>query len=1161
MNTSASVRRLGRGRFGARRVLRAVPCLTLAGLLLATEAMAQDTTDVRAYRPAPASVRIEAPAASGGKMEQSRRDRRAARFPLLSEKMQGSLLDAWELASTAGPAAAIRSLKEQRVPLAANGEDVVVIVSLSEPVRLQEMEARLRAEGAKVLRTGVDNCKVTVPVGSLAGIALVPGVRHVRPILPPRVSNVIKSQGTTNTMASAWHAAGFTGQNVKVAVVDIGFANLATLKAQDEIPASAVEVNYTATPMNSGTESHGSACAEIVYDLAPGARLYLIKVDDATDLAAARDYCVVNGIGIISCSLGWDLLNFYDGVAYPTWWNSVASHPVTAVDQALANGILWVNSAGNEQERHSLIDWRDGGASPDRLLDWTSGQGNLNVLRLNNSSVLPAGTLLGVYMTWNQWPTTSQDFDLQLYVNLSSGWARVSGGFLNGWSGDEVQNGTTSPYPLEGIEYVTPVAGQYAVAVRAFNATTAPTFILRYDGVDSPSFWGYDNTTVPAPGSLNIPADAASAFTVGAMNQASYPLGPIELFSSLGPNNRGYTGGSAVFKPDLCGPDRTTSVTYGGSFAGTSAATPHVAGLAALVKGAFPGYGVLQLRAYLETNALDLGLPGKDNTFGSGAARLPAAPIPAPTLIVTPTALTIPEGGTGNYTVRLTTQPAATVLVTNTFSSGDTSLAISGGAVLTFTTSNWSNAQPVTILAAEDADGINGVAAFLVRGPGPVAVTVTATEADNDVTPGQIAVVPASWDFGWVALGDNATRVFIVTNRGGTTVTNGLVTVAAPFSVSPVGSFTLPGFGSAQWTVTFQPTAEGVFSNQVLVSSGNGGSVACPVIGRGARAPTVGFTGTPTVGAVPHEVVFTDTSSGAITNRIWNFGDGETLNTNAAIVSHRYTSAGSRTVTLTVGGPVGSLTMIRSGYVLATNVPPSITSQPRSQAILEGANVTFSVSAAGTAPLNFQWRRNGSNLFNGGRLFGAATPLLTLVQAETNDTASYSVLVANAGGVVTSSVAVLSVTLDGFTSIEAWRDFHFGNPAASGAGADTNDFDGDGLSNLAEWALGLNPTLIDAAPLQAAEGVLTRRGQPTVALLNGTNFTALYARRKNRVAAGLVYLPRFSANLLAWQPGAANPAILAEDGEIEVVALPFPVLPEGDRAGFFQLDISTSQPP
>jgi hypothetical protein len=83
--------------------------------------------------------------------------------------------------------------------------------------------------------------------------------------------------------------------------------------------------------------------------------------------------------------------------------------------------------------------------------------------------------------------------------------------------------------------------------------------------------------------------------------------------------------------------------------------------------------------------------------------------------------------------------------------------------------------------------------------------------------------------------------------------------------------------------------------------------------------------------------------------------------------------------------------------------PPTITTQPVSQTVNAGATVTFRVVAAGTAPLTYQWRRNGVNIP------GATSATLTLANVTTANAGSYRVIVRNSAGSVTSTAATLSV--------------------------------------------------------------------------------------------------------------------------------------------------------
>jgi hypothetical protein len=96
---------------------------------------------------------------------------------------------------------------------------------------------------------------------------------------------------------------------------------------------------------------------------------------------------------------------------------------------------------------------------------------------------------------------------------------------------------------------------------------------------------------------------------------------------------------------------------------------------------------------------------------------------------------------------------------------------------------------------------------------------------------------------------------------------------------------------------------------------------------------------------------------------------------------------------------------------LAVLLPPAIFSQPISLAVAGGNPASFSVGADGTAPLGYQWQLNGSDLVDGGEISGSRASSLTLSQATAKDAGSYTVVISNCCGCVTSSVAALTVTM------------------------------------------------------------------------------------------------------------------------------------------------------
>jgi hypothetical protein len=102
--------------------------------------------------------------------------------------------------------------------------------------------------------------------------------------------------------------------------------------------------------------------------------------------------------------------------------------------------------------------------------------------------------------------------------------------------------------------------------------------------------------------------------------------------------------------------------------------------------------------------------------------------------------------------------------------------------------------------------------------------------------------------------------------------------------------------------------------------------------------------------------------------------------------------------------------VVTSSSATLTVNDPLITSQPASCTNLAGTTATFSVSAAGTTPLGYQWVSNGTNyLADTNNVSGAKSTTLTLTNVAQSDAASYSVIVTNPAGSVSSSAAMLTV--------------------------------------------------------------------------------------------------------------------------------------------------------
>jgi hypothetical protein len=118
---------------------------------------------------------------------------------------------------------------------------------------------------------------------------------------------------------------------------------------------------------------------------------------------------------------------------------------------------------------------------------------------------------------------------------------------------------------------------------------------------------------------------------------------------------------------------------------------------------------------------------------------------------------------------------------------------------------------------------------------------------------------------------------------------------------------------------------------------------------------------------------------------------------------------------------------------------------------------------------------------------------------------------------------------------ELWRFANFGSYASANNGADSADPDGDGLSNLLEYALGLDPN---------SSGVM-----PAVLGLNGANMEYTYTRSTAAKDNGAIYQIEWSDTLDAdsWSTETVTQQITSTQGALETVKAIVPMGPSGKR--------------
>ena len=129
--------------------------------------------------------------------------------------------------------------------------------------------------------------------------------------------------------------------------------------------------------------------------------------------------------------------------------------------------------------------------------------------------------------------------------------------------------------------------------------------------------------------------------------------------------------------------------------------------------------------------------------------------------------------------------------------------------------------------------------------------------------------------------------------------------------------------------------------------------------------------------------------------------------------------AGNYTVSVTnsAGTATSDIAILTLGVSGGPVAPPVIVTNPSSLSLSTGATASFTVAASSTVPLTYQWLKDGGTLLDGGAVSGATTPTLTVTGVTSADIGSYTCVVTNSGGSVTSgAAAVLVVTTTPLTS-------------------------------------------------------------------------------------------------------------------------------------------------
>ena len=491
-------------------------------------------------------------------------------------------------------------------------ESVAVTIYLSGNV--DGVVSFLEDNGGSPRNVGEDYIEAYVPVPLLGQVSEQFGVLRVREIVPAvehQSTQRIAGQGPQEHGSPAWNQAGYSGQGVKVGVIDsfFGFNDFSSLMGT-ELPSTVQARCYTDVGRFTQNvadcahalvgSDHGTWVAEAVMDIAPEASLYIASPRSRGDTNSAVDWMVSQGVSVIVRGE----IYLFDGPGDGT--SPFGDSPLKTVDRAVAGGIIWANAAGNYAQQTWFGPYSTVESEGVRFIEFHGSD-------IFNDMLLDAGDRITVQLRWDDsWSGARRDFNLFVWD--------FAAGDIVAYSLD-LQGGGPGQVPSEELRYQVPSGGRYAVGVVHDSGGTPDWLQVTVWGVDSIEYY-------TESGSIGNPGESANPgmLAVGAAHWND--VRAIEPYSSRGPTPDGRV------KPDIVGADCGATALrplneYNSGFCGTSQAASHVAGMAALVRQRFPDYTPAQVASYLKDNAEQRQSPDPNNTWGHGFATLPEVPTPA----------------------------------------------------------------------------------------------------------------------------------------------------------------------------------------------------------------------------------------------------------------------------------------------------------------------------------------------------------------------------------------------------------------------------------------------------------------------------------------------------------------------------------------------------
>ncbi len=491
-----------------------------------------------------------------------------------------------------------------RVDLAAIAE-----LSLSDQISVVRLVPRLTALG--------DSMEVSSAFSSAEALPLNVAFDTQTESRAP-IGNVY-STGFNITGVQHWHAAGFRGNGIRIALIDVGFGSPADGPNADTACAANAQLNLGFGTRVAGDSRRGLNMLEVICDIAPSAqvRLYKAQSMDQFHDALVAAYNETNHIYAIGLDFGPNVSPGDGTLGYAS-----AKNPYAVMQNLRNAGHVVLSTAGNSRFAYRAIDF--------------TGAATTITFKVKPQTAINIG--------WNDWNTVPNSGGVREDFA-----AALSGAGFSAFA--KPARGTSNP----GHQFIVPAsctvtAGFCNVTLTLNGLTGSPSVVqVQASGTDSIINDVTGSTVFSSYGSILRPGDSPNALTIGAVCASSSLNYPVMNYSSSGPV---YTAGGNIntaaapayytapqVKPDLVGPAQVSTTnsivnnpdSCGEGFGGTQAGLAHVAGQVAVLMSnpASPSFvsanSFASIARYLRSHAFDqaaANLLGYDMLYGAGVPVL-----------------------------------------------------------------------------------------------------------------------------------------------------------------------------------------------------------------------------------------------------------------------------------------------------------------------------------------------------------------------------------------------------------------------------------------------------------------------------------------------------------------------------------------------------------